>query len=448
MYLDALGRGGVAFEEGLPAAGAEGLEAVALQAVGVAVGDDDEVEGGLAPEGDAPPGGDDLAVGVPAGAEIVVVGKVVDGIVVAPRALGGTVLGEVAADDGGGGLGEVGDVAGARPQAANLFQGGESVGIHEAVAVGGDVEDEGAVGVAVGLDVVAHELGGVLEAVGGEAGLPEPAALQGQAGEGGQTVLAGADALACALFVGLDVGVEEGLAGVFGSVEVHDEAVGLERLDVAVDVLEGDVVVGDAAPGGVPAVDDEGADGAVVGEQLGELVLDQLDVAGLDAVGAQTVVGVEDGVVEIDGKALGTEGVGILAHDVAAEGAVHDVIVGGLGVPDAEAAVVLGGEAAVGHVGGLGGAGPLAAVELRGVEEVGRGVGVGPVLVAEGGHVEMDEHAEAAVDELLLKLVERRLLGQGGKGEGEQHEGEEAAADSGTGSCFHTYGGYLIRVQI
>jgi hypothetical protein len=52
----------------------------------------------------------------------------------------------------------------------------------------------------------------------------------------------------------------------------------------------------------------------------------------------------------------------------------------------------------------------------------------------------MDEHAEAAVDELLLKLVERWLLGQGGKGEGEQHEGEEAAADSGTESCFHRSG--------
>lgn len=47
---------------------------------------------------------------------------------------------------------------------------------------------------------------------------------------------------------------------------------------------------------------------------------------------------------------------------------------------------------------------PLFAVKFFRVECVGRLVGVRPVLVDKRGHIEMDEHAEAVVDKLLLHL--------------------------------------------
>ena len=410
MYLDALPAGGLPLEERLPAFRAEVFQAVTLQAVVVPVGDDHHVEGLLALEADAPPGFLHFAIRIPTAVEVVIVGEVVDGIVVAPRTFGRTVLCQIAADDGCFGLRHIGHMAALLPQLAYLLQGCQGIVVHEAIAVGGDVQDESAVGLAVGLDVLSHHLLGVLQLVRRERRLPEPAALQGQAGQGGQAVLLRADALAGSLLVALDVGIEEGLARILGSIQVHHQTLGLQRLDVAVDVLEGYLIVRDAAPRGIPSVDDDGADATVAREELGQLVLYHLHVLRGYHVRTQTVVHIEDGIVEVDFQPFGTESVGVFAHHVATQRTLHHVVVGGLGVPDAEAAVMLGGQTAVGHAGGLGCLGPLAAVQACGIEAFGGGIGVGPVLVVERGHVEMDEHAEPAVYELLLQLVQRLLL--------------------------------------
>ena len=122
---------------------------------------------------------------------------------------------------------------------------------------------------------------------------------------------------------------------------------------------------------------------------------------------AQAVMRVENRVVEHHAQALAAECVGKLAHHVALKRRAHHAVWGGGCVPDAEAAVVLGGEAAVGHSGTFGCLCPLRAVEFRGVEQCRRGIGVGPILGTECWHIKVDEHAETQVDKRLLQLLER-----------------------------------------
>mgnify|MGYP007056173052 CR=1 FL=1 len=283
-------RWGCAFEDGVPAVALPVFQAVGLDGAAFFLDDGDERDVSFPVETDFPPGLSDGGMRGPGGGEVVVAGEVAYAVVVAPRVFGGLVASDVAAGDGRVALGHRLRGPFMMPESAYLTERFDGVGIHLSVAVRGDVEDEVAVGVVVGTYVFLDEPADVAELVGRHGFLPEPCALERQAGEGRQPVLAGAYLLPCALLIRLDVGVEECLAGVFGGIEVHDEAVGLQALDVVVDVRERDVVVADARPGGVPAVDDEGRDVAVVREKFLELGLDELRVLGLDVSRTDAVV--------------------------------------------------------------------------------------------------------------------------------------------------------------
>nr|GEY75877.1 hypothetical protein [Tanacetum cinerariifolium] len=112
-----------------------------------------------------------------------------------------------------------------------------------------------------------------------------------------------------------------------------------------------------------------------------ELLLHHSYMRGRNLVGPQLVVRIQNGVVEHDFQAVRPKRICKLPYHVLFIRAVHHAVVGAFSVPDAEAAVVLGGEAAVGHVGRFGGLGPLRSIELLGVEKGGRGFRVGPILV-------------------------------------------------------------------
>ena len=104
-------------------------------------------------------------------------------------------------------------------------------------------------------------------------------------------------------------------------------------------------------------------------------------------------------------------------HHVAAERRTHDVVVGLLGVPQAEAVVMLGREHHVLHAGRLGNGHPLVGIEAGGVE-----LGVQVIVVGDGRFLSsrpadfmprdahrppMDEHAEPHV----LPPLQRRGIG-------------------------------------
>lgn len=142
------------------------------------------------------------------------------------------------------------------------------------------------------------------------------------------------------------------------------------------------------------------------------MCLDVLRVAWFDVAGADAVVCVEDAEVEHDAKTFLAEGVDILANDIDLGWRLHGVVVGCLGIPDAEAAVMLGGKAAIGHVGRLGSLCPLAAIEACGGKSRSGHIGIWPVVGRICGHVVVDEHAETVIYKALLQFAQRLLLGK------------------------------------
>lgn len=77
---------------------------------------------------------------------------------------------------------------------------------------------------------------------------------------------------------------------------------------------------------------------------------------------------VRDAVVDAEGEAAAVTGRGHLVDDVAMEGRVHDVIVGLLGVPEAETVHVFGDHDDVAHAGRLRDADPLVGIKLHRIE--------------------------------------------------------------------------------
>lgn len=132
------------------------------------------------------------------------------------------------------------------------------------------------------------------------------------------------------------------------------------------------------------------------------MCLDVLCMAWFYMAGANAVVCVEYAEVEHHAKTFLTESVDILTYDIDFGWRLHGVVVGCLGVPDAEAAVMLGGQAAVGHAGRLGSLCPLAAVEACRCKSRHGHIGVGPVLRRIRGHIVVDEHTETVIHKGLL----------------------------------------------
>jgi len=357
--------------------------------------DGDRVEGGWSFERDFKPGRGVAFVADPIAVEVVVVCEVGADGVGAAAGEGRLCEGEVWCGDGHRGL-QAGSWAWVLPQLADLREPADGVFIESSVGVGRDVEDQIAVSLVEGDEPLVDDLPGGTKLLRGVVALPEPFALEGGGGLGGNEAVGG-DLLAGVLLVLADVGVVERGAWILAGVVVGDQTVGLELLDVIVDLAEGKLVVGDARPGGVPAVEDHGCDLAVVGEELGELCLDQLDLAGSDLIGPDIGAKIEDGEVEAGLESVAAERVDVGADDVVGEGRVFDAWAGGCGGPETEAVVMLGGETAIGHAGRTSGLRPLVGVEMRGVEELRRGFGVAPLALLEGSHVEVEVHAEAEV---------------------------------------------------
>jgi hypothetical protein len=66
-------------------------------------------------------------------------------------------------------------------------------------------------------------------------------------------------------------------------------------------------------------------------------------------------------------------------------------------------------QAAIRHPGGAGSLGPLISVESFRIKQRGRSLRISPLPLLIGGHVQVDIHAEAQIEELLLQLRHREL---------------------------------------
>ena len=101
--------------------------------------------------------------------------------------------------------------------------------------------------------------------------LPEPSFGKGRTGEG-RHVATFWDLLPRILLKGLHIGVVESTGRILTGIEVADQAVGLQVLDMLINLVERHFFIRDAAPRRIPAIGDEDVDFAVAGEQLRQLI--------------------------------------------------------------------------------------------------------------------------------------------------------------------------------
>jgi hypothetical protein len=296
------------------------------------------------------------------------------------------------------------------------------------------------------LDEVVHEVARALVSPVGEVEAPRVvhglAGLQGQGSDLRVLVEVGGAAAGQVLLEHLEVLARKGTAVMV----VADEGGRLQLVDHPVRLREPPVRVR-LVP---PPVEPDATDLAVVREQLAELAVHVVEVAVPVALGrppavrarapARVVVGVmpvELRVVEEELDALPVALVGQHLEDVLLVGrAVHDVVVGDLGVEHREAVVMLAGDGDVLHARGLGHGHPFRGVELRGVEQAGQLLVIGhadaalmhhPLAVGERAvHAPVHEEAELGVLEGAPRLhVGGRGLVLGGAGAGERRDGQD-----------------------
>ena len=124
-----------------------------------------------------------------------------------------------------------------------------------------------------------------------------------------------------------------------------------------------------------------------------------------DPAWTQMCMGIQNRIIEHHVQIFGTESVHIFFYDVTLERAAHHGVICRFRVPDTEAAMVLGRQAAVGHPGRLRRTCPLTAIQFHRVEQFRRGIRIRPILVHVGRHIEMNEHTETKVHETALQGV-------------------------------------------
>jgi hypothetical protein len=96
---------------------------------------------------------------------------------------------------------------------------------------------------------------------------PEPPIRQGYAGQTRQVIVLG-NLLAGVLFECFYVGIVEPTRWVLTGVKVADKAIGLQALDVLIDLSERHLFIRNTAPRGIPSIGDEDVDIAIDAEQL------------------------------------------------------------------------------------------------------------------------------------------------------------------------------------
>ena len=267
-------------------------------------------------------------------------------------------------------------------------------------------------------------IGGVVApmVVHGDAGFPDRAVALLIENAFRRDDLLGADKIA-AIFGGV-LRQQRTEAGAAGLQPIVNDDAGLELADHADEVgrtplLPHHVVVGEIEPHDVDlsVVFTKLAHLAVhVVQIVVEIVLRALEgfvvAFGMLAVAVVREIGmvpIDDGIIEADLEPFGAEGVDVFAHEVAMRGRVGRLVIGQLGIEQAEAVVVLGGEHGVFHAGLFGELRPLFRVVIHGIKFVEIGlIGFhGDTLLAahpfaarrNGVQPPMDEHAETILPE-------------------------------------------------
>src|SRR5271154_4673340 len=108
--------------------------------------------------------------------------------------------------------------------------------------------------------------------------LPEPPIGKGHTRKG-RHVAAFWDLLPCILLKGLHIGIVESIGRILTGVEIADQAVGLQVLDMLINLMERYLFIRDSAPRSIPAIGDEDVDLSIANEQLRQLIFNELHLS-------------------------------------------------------------------------------------------------------------------------------------------------------------------------
>src|SRR6266436_4781138 len=95
--------------------------------------------------------------------------------------------------------------------------------------------------------------------------LPEPSFGKGRTGEG-RHVATVWDLLTGILLKSLHIGIVESARRILTGIEIAEQAVGLQVLDMGVDLMERYLFISDAGPRRIPSIGDEDVDFSIAGE--------------------------------------------------------------------------------------------------------------------------------------------------------------------------------------
>ena len=151
------------------------------------------------------------------------------------------------------------------PCLADVFEPAHHVGRKSSFPGRGSIEDQVAMPAIERLKPLVHHGRHGLKLAIRVRLFPEPPIRKGHTGEGRKVTVLG-NLLPRILFIRFDIGIVESAGRILTGVEVAEEAVGLETLDVLVDLVERDLFIRNAAPRSIPSISDEDVDLSIAGE--------------------------------------------------------------------------------------------------------------------------------------------------------------------------------------
>src|SRR5579859_2848669 len=259
--------------------------------------------------------------------------------------------------------------AGMLPRLADLFEAAYNVRREASFTGRGSIQNQVAMSAIQRLKPLFHDGRYRLEVSSRVLLFPEPTIRQGDTRKG-RHVAVFRDLLSGILLKRLHIGIVETARRILAGVQVAEQAVGLQPLDMLIYLAKRHLLIGNAAPRRIPSVSDEDVNFFIAGEQLRELIFDELYLGRSHVEMADIVAERQNRIVKTDPQAGLAERIYIGAHDVGRMRYLPHACRTRLCRPKAEAIVMPGRQAAPGHVGRERRCGPMIGVEDGGMKHI------------------------------------------------------------------------------
>src|SRR6266478_4709706 len=183
------------------------------------------------------------------------------------------------------------------PRLADLFQAAHNVGRKASFTRRGSIQNQVAVSSIQRVKPLVHNGRHGLEMSIRVSLFPEPTMREGHTRKG-RHVTVHRDLLSGILLKRFHIGIVESARRILTGVEVAEQAVGLQVLDMRIDLLERYLFISDAAPRRIPSIGDEDVDFSIAGEQLRELIFNELYLGRSDVEMANIIALPQDRIIE------------------------------------------------------------------------------------------------------------------------------------------------------